>query len=143
MCGNAVRLGRFFLFLDMPGPRLKFRPRQRLTHARQYDAVYAARVSRASGPLVVHAAQNEIGVCRLGLSVGKRAGGAVARNGFKRRIREAFRLVQHELPAGEGAGLDVVVVARAHEPLEAGEYRKLLLELVGKVAGDWRRKTGK
>jgi ribonuclease P protein component len=76
---------------------------------------------------------------RLGLSVGKRAGGAVERNAFKRRIREAFRLVQHELP--EGVGIDIVVSVRAHEPRKAEEYRKLLLELVGKVAGDLRRKS--
>jgi ribonuclease P protein component len=99
--------------------------------------VYGAKVSRAAGPLVVHAAPNVLGFCRLGLSVGKRAGGAVQRNAFKRRIREAFRLVQHELPAGEGEGLDLVVSVRAHEPREAGEYQKALLELVGKVAGDW------
>lgn len=126
--------------MPMSGARLTFGPRQRLTHARQFAAVYGARVSRASGPLVVHAAPNVVGFCRLGLSVGKRAGGAVQRNGFKRRIREAFRLVQHELPEGEGEGLDLVVSVRAHEAWEAEEYRKRLLELARTLAADWKRK---
>ncbi len=130
-----------FLPFFMAIARLRFRPRQRLTHARQFEAVYAARVSRSSGPLVVHAAPNGLEFVRLGLSVGKRAGGAVQRNAFKRRIREAFRLVQHELPLG--AGLDIVVSVRAHEPREAGEYQRLLLDLVGKVAGDLRGKSEK
>lgn len=61
----------------------------------------------------------------------------MVRNGHKRRVREAFRHVQGELG---GPGMDLVVVVRAHEPLSAGEYRRMLVELVGKVVGDWGRK---
>lgn len=120
--------------------RFKFRPRQRLTHAKEFAAVYAGKVSRTAGPLTVHAAPGPEPFCRLGLSVGRRAGSAVERNGFKRRIREAFRHVQHELPSGQGKGLDLVVSVRKHEALAAEEYRRLLLGLVLKVAGDWERK---
>jgi ribonuclease P protein component len=110
-----------------------------LAHAREFAAVYAGKVSRTSGPLTVHGAPGPEGFCRLGLSVGKRAGTAPARNGYKRRIREAFRHIQHELPTAERA-LDLVVAVRKHEPLGAEEYRRLLLALVLRVAADWERK---
>ncbi len=103
--------------------------------------MYAGKVSRTAGPLTVYAVRGSEPFCRLGLSVGKRAGNAVERNGFKRRVREAFRHIQHELPAGEGKGLDVVVAVRKHEALTADEYRRLLLGLVQKVAGDWERRA--
>lgn len=48
------------------------------------------------------------GVPRLGVSVGRRVGAAVARNGVKRLLREAFWSLADSLPAGH----DYVVVAR-------------------------------
>lgn len=123
-------------------PRLTFRPRQRLAHANQFARVYGAKISRTSGPLTVHAALNGELICRLGLSIGKRAGGAVQRNAFKRRIREAFRHIQHDLPAGEGQGLDLVVSVRKHEPLSAGAYQEGLLSLILKVAADCQKRRG-
>jgi ribonuclease P protein component len=49
------------------------------------------------------------GGTRLGVSVGRRVGGAVARNRVKRLLREAFWAVAGEL----GEGHDFVIVARA------------------------------
>jgi ribonuclease P protein component len=111
-----------------------------LAHARQFAAVYEAKVSRTSGPLTVYGMPSPEAFCRLGLSVGKRAGNAVERNGCKRRVREAFRHIQHELPSGDGRALDLIVAVRKHQPLEAEEYRRLLLALVLKVAADWERR---
>ena len=42
---------------------------------------------------------------RLGVTIPKKVGNAVCRNGWKRWIRESFRLSQHELPRG----YDIVV----------------------------------
>lgn len=47
-------------------------------------------------------------LARLGLSVGRRFGGAVRRNRIKRLLREAFRRLRHELPPGT----DWVIVPR-------------------------------
>jgi ribonuclease P protein component len=147
--------------------RLKFRRGQRLTHAREFAAVYGARVSRASGPLVLHARPRNGGGWRLGLSVGRRVGGAVERNRLKRMLREAFRLEQENLPlreaAGEGggeggggagrggdregrggrAGYDAVVVVRPHRPLSLGEYRESLVKLAAAVDREWGRREGR
>ncbi len=69
----------------------------RLKNAQQFKAVYEARVNRGAGPLVVYTLPNELGHPRLGLSVPRRAGGAVVRNRIKRQLREAFRHLQHDL----------------------------------------------
>jgi ribonuclease P protein component len=126
--------------------RLTFPRSHRLTHARQFEAVYAAKVQRAAGPLAVHGLRNGLPHCRVGLSVGRRIGTAVERNRAKRIVREAFRLEQSELPSGAEQGLDLVVVVRPTREgglvLEA--CRRLFKELVWGVAREWERraKTG-
>ena len=45
---------------------------------------------------------------RLGITVGRRVGGAVVRNRLKRRVREWFRAARRHIPPGT----DVVVIAR-------------------------------
>ncbi len=44
----------------------------------------------------------------MGLSVSKKVGGAVRRNGVRRRLREIFRSARNTLPGG----VDIVVSAR-------------------------------
>ena len=76
----------------------------------------------------VHARPNGLGRSRLGVSVGRKFGRAVVRNRFKRMVREAFR-TSREVRA---AGLDIVVVARDPEALEApGEIARALLMAAG------------
>ncbi len=110
-------------------PRRYFRRRHRLTHAREFQAVYRARACRHRGPITVFAIPNDLGHCRLGLSVGRRVGGAVVRNRIKRRLREAFRLIEAELDLGgdgERCGYDCVVVVRPHPPRGTTDYAQRL-----------------
>jgi len=111
------------------GGRLRFRRRYRLTHDRQFQAVFNAKLRKSRGPLTLWAKPNGMDEPRLGLSVGRRVGGAVVRNRLKRRLREAFRLERPRLPGGEDGSYDLIIGARSHEPLGLDEYRRLLREL--------------
>lgn len=125
-------------------PRLKFRRRQRLSLATDYQAILKGRLSRPSGPLVVHARTGSADGYRLGLSVGRRVGSAVERNRIKRRLREAFRHVQHGLPrTRDGRALDLVVVVRPHEALSRAEYEQHLVSASAKLVAEIDRRAAR
>ena len=88
------------------------RKRGRLSRSGDFDRVYREGSSRANRFLVFYAfprAEAATGEPRLGISVGRKVGGAVVRNKVKRALREAFWAQGEQLPAGH----DFVVVARA------------------------------
>lgn len=118
-----------------------FRQRHRLSHAREFAAAFEAKVRKTRGPITIFTLPNELGHCRLGLSVGSRVGNAVQRNRIKRLLREAFRLEQHEL-ASVG-GFDLVVTVRPHRCLPLAQYRKMMVELVREADAEWSRRRRK
>lgn len=109
--------------------RFTFRHRQRLHGNRAFAAVFAAQMRKNMGPIAVCGRVNGLDYNRLGLSVPRRVGNAVVRAGIKRRIREAFRLNQHDLPTG----YDIVVAVRPHERLAVSEYLSLLGEGIKRI----------
>ncbi len=93
--------------------RFSFPASRRLKLPAEFRRVYDRKRSAADGWVVVYACENDLPHPRLGLSVSKKVGNAVARNRFKRLYREAFRLLQHDLPPG----VDLVMIPRP----QAGE----------------------
>jgi ribonuclease P protein component len=86
----------------------RFRPRQRLRTAAEFDRVFR-RGQRFDGALfVLVAAANDAGHDRLGLAVSRRVGGAVTRNRVRRLLREIFR----NLERGARPGADLVILGK-------------------------------
>jgi len=106
----------------MPIRSHPFPKSRRLGGRSSFPGVRAQGKKLPRGPLIFWIATNNLQFTRIGISIGRPVGNAVKRNLIKRRIREAFRLAQHELPAG----VDVVISVRPHEALAMVEYQELL-----------------
>lgn len=121
-----------------------FRARHRLGLDADYKAAFANRLSKSRGPLIVFLNSNGLAEHRLGLSIGRRVGGAVVRVRLKRMIRESFRLDRPVYPlAGGDRGFDVVVSARTHNPLSLNEYRRHLRDAIEAGAREQARRQAR
>jgi ribonuclease P protein component len=115
------------------------RKRPRLSKSADFQRVYRQGRSAASRHLVLYAFPRENGHpvpaedvsgngagIRLGVSVGRRVGGAVERNRVKRLLREAFWSLGEHLPSTH----DYVIVARS------GAAQFAAAQGLGGLAGD-------
>ena len=75
---------------------------------KDFRTLYYRGRSQVSPFLVTYVRRNKLGVCRVGITTGKKIGKAVQRNRCRRLIREAYRLIS---PTIEGHW-DIVFVAR-------------------------------
>ncbi|HEY8746325.1 MAG TPA: ribonuclease P protein component [Tepidisphaeraceae bacterium] len=116
--------------------RYAFTKSLRLRNRAEFSAVYDAKTREARGPLVIYAKPNDRKHPRLGLSTSRKVGTAARRNRIRRLLREAFRHLQHDLPAG----YDLLIVLRPHEPLTLAEYQKILSAAVIKLHSVWTRR---
>lgn len=101
-----------------------FPKRVRLRRRREYLAVQRGGGRVGTRHFVVYARRNGDREARLGITVSRKVGKAVARNRIKRLVREAFRRNRHKMPRG----FDVVFVARQGQPTPA--YAEVVAELL-------------
>ena len=75
----------------------------------EFRRLYNKGKSAVSPCLALYCRKTGRETSRLGITVGAKLGHAVERNRVRRRIREVYRLHEHELTPG----YDIVIVARA------------------------------
>ena len=105
-------------------PNHRFPKALRLLSPREFERVFAARLSAGDSSIVLYGAANDLEYPRIGLTVSRKVGTAIVRNRWKRLLREAFRLKQHELPS-----FDFVCIPRAATPPPLAHLLESLPEL--------------
>jgi ribonuclease P protein component len=115
----------------------RFPKRLHLLRASDFERVFAARNSAANPWLSLHGTANDIAQPRLGITVSRRVGNAVARNRWKRLIRESFRLTRDKLPA-----LDLVCVARSPSPPTLAQLMEMIPAMAVQIERRACRKSG-
>jgi ribonuclease P protein component len=113
-----------------PAPGFRFQRHEHLRRTEEFQRVYDRRRSASDRWLIVYGCENGLPHLRLGLSVSRKVGPAVARNRLRRLYREAFRLTRHEMPVG----LDLVLIPRSGDPPSLDELKLSLPKLARVVA---------
>ena len=101
-----------------------------LRRAQDFERVYGSGVRSGDDHLLVFVHSNDLNVIRAGVSVSRKHGSAVHRNVKRRRLKEAFRLLQHELPSG----LDLILIPRQRDDSTLVDYQASIKTLVPRLA---------
>lgn len=109
--------------------RNTFPKSHRLSGKLAFERVYKEGHRDKRGPLVCVSLPNNLSHARLGLSVSRHVGTAPRRNRIKRLLRESFRLLQHDVPAG----YDLVMIVRPHEPMALAKYQELMRHFMARA----------
>ena len=89
--------------------RFTFPRRVRIRRRRDFQRVFDRKLRASDRWITLYGCRGDAAHARLGIVVGRSVGNAVRRNRRKRLVREAFRHLGHELPAGT----DWIIVLRA------------------------------
>ena len=111
----------------------------RIRSGLDFQRIYRLRCTAGDDNLLVFGGPNGLGHPRLGKSVSKKLGNAVARNRWRRLLCEAFRLSREQLPAG----VDLVVIPRPQVKPELSSLVASLPRLAARVAKKLRIEGGK
>lgn len=87
----------------------QFPKRNRLLVKQQFKRVNNASNKVVGKYILIQWAKNPLSISRLGIIASRKFGKSHQRNRFKRLIREAFRLLQHQIPPG----VDLVIMPRS------------------------------
>jgi ribonuclease P protein component len=96
-----------------------------------FRALYHRGKTQVNSALVTYAKRNRQGVTKVGITVGKKIGGAVRRNRCRRIIREAYR----ELFPRVKDGWNIVFVARQRTYYMKSTQIKRIMEAQLKALG--------
>ena len=114
----------------MNQPRYRCPKSMHLRVSQDFERIYADGQRAGDDHLLIFATANDLKVARLGLSISRKHGSAVHRNLKRRRIREAFRRLQHDLPQS----YDLIVVPRQRDDSTMQDFRNSLRTLIRKLA---------
>jgi ribonuclease P protein component len=114
----------------------RFPQRLRLLKPRDFERVMLSRASATDGLVRMYGAPNDLDHPRLGLTVSRRVGGATIRNTWKRALREAFRLAQHDLPA-----CDIVCIPHRDSTPNVARLIESLGKLSRRIDAELRRRS--
>lgn len=102
-------------------------PKKRiLRNTADFQAVFRNRVSAGDGLFILFALKTNRTYSRIGLSVSRKYGNAVARVRWKRLVRETFRLMPEAFPPGSDY---VVVPGKCLHPTHLSQVKKALERL--------------
>ncbi len=99
--------------------------REKLTGTQNFVRVYREGKRIRMPGLTIILARNSLPYCRIGISAGKKIGGAVKRNKVKRLIRELYRRNKWIFPPGHDL---VFMPYREFLHLDWNEYRDHLIK---------------
>lgn len=109
--------------------RLLFGKQQRLRTSAEFKLCYDG-VRAGDDHLLVFAIANGLPHSRIGVSVSRKHGNAVARNRKKRLVRESFRTQQFEI----AAGMDLVLVPRQRTDSGLQDFSNSLKRITRKLS---------